>query len=405
MDYEYRYIHPQDGLRWFHCRGRRMQDERRMFGVIVDVTDRKRAEEALRSGEEAQYQLAAIVASSDDAIIWKNLDGIITSWNASAERMFGYTAQEAVGSPITIIIPPELHTFEKEILARLRAGKRIEHYEAPRLRKDGSAIDVSITISPIRDATGRIIGASNVTRDITERKRAEEVMKEREISGRLLQLQDQERRHIARELHDSLGQLAAGISIGIGVIGRERSKLSESAAGSLTEIAQFIDQLSAEIRTISYLLHPPLLDEIGLASALTWYVDGFAERSKVDVDLEIPDDLLRLPQDYELTLFRIVQECLTNIHRHSGSATATVRLSQTRGEIVLEVRDQGRGINPAAQARINAGEAVGVGLRGMRERVRPLGGTMKVESDTTGTSVTVTLPLPTDGDRATAKES
>jgi PAS domain S-box-containing protein len=394
MDFEYRFLHPTRGLRWLRSKGRRVNGQERMFGVVLDVTDHKRIDEALRKGEQAQYQLAAIVESSDDAIISKDLDGIITSWNAAATRMLGYTAEEAIGRPITIVIPPALHAHEREVLGLIAAGKRIEHEETVRLRKDGSLIDVSVTVSPVCDSEGRVIGASNVTRDITERKRAERTLKEREFSGRLLQIQDQERRHIARELHDSLGQLAAAIGISLSRIAHEQSKLSSQAMESVAEISDFADQLSREIRTISYLLHPPLLDEMGLLSALAWYVEGFAKRSNLDVKLEIPDEMDRLPQDYELTLFRIVQECLTNIHRHSGSATALVRLSRSSSEIALEVKDEGHGINVEAQSQIAYGESGGVGLRGMRERIRPLGGRLHIDSTERGTSVTVTLPAP-----------
>ena len=394
IDFAYRFLHPEKGLRWFRSKGRRIADQERMFGVIIDVTDLKRTEEALQKSEQAQYQLAAIVASSDDAIISKHLDGIITSWNAAAERMFGFSAQEAIGKSIMMIIPSHLRDHERETIKKIAAGQRIEHEETVRIRKDGSSIDVSVTISPVRDSDGLIIGASNVTRDITVRKKAEEALKEREFSGRLLQIQDQERRHIARELHDSMGQLAAGISISASRIAREKSNLSPQSVELLAGISDLAEQLSSEIRTISYLLHPPMLDEMGLLSALAWYVEGFAKRSNVDVKLEIPAEMDRLPQDYELTLFRIVQESLTNIHRHSGSSTALIRLACKPSEVVLEIRDQGHGINEETKARLSSGESVGVGLRGMRERIRTLGGTLKIDSDQTGTCVAACLPLP-----------
>ncbi len=298
MDFEYRFLHPQRGPRWFRSKGRKFGNQERMFGVVLDITDLTRTQEALQKSEQAQSQLAAIVASSDDAIISKNLEGVITSWNAAAERMLGYTAEEAIGESILIIIPPHLRDHEMKTIAKITAGERIDHEETLRMRKDGSTIDVSVTISPVRDFEGRIIGASNVTRDITNRKRAEEALKEREFSGRLLQMQDQERRQIAREMHDSLGQLAAAISIGASRLERERSSLSPQAVESLAEISDVADQLSREIRTISYLLHPPMLDEMGLLSAISWYAEGFAKRSNVDVKLELPDGMDRLPQDY-----------------------------------------------------------------------------------------------------------
>jgi PAS domain S-box-containing protein len=356
------------------------------LAVTRDVTARKLA-------EDAQSRLAAIVESSADAIISKDLEGIITSWNAGAQRIFGFRADEAIGRPITIIIPLELHEEERQNLRRLRNGGRIEHHETVRVRKDGTRIDVSLAISPIRDSHGRITGSSKIARDITERKKAGDMLKEREFSGRLLQMQDQERRQIARELHDSVGQLAAGISMNTSRVAREKRVLSPDASRCVDENAVLAEQLSNEIRTLSYLLHPPLLDEMGLVSALKWYVEGFSERSKISVTLEVSSDLQRLPQDYETTIFRIVQECLSNIHRHSGSPTALLRLTRDPQKLVLEVKDEGRGFNQAVQSRIAAGEGAGVGLRGMRERVRPLGGSLEIETGSGGTSVAVTLPL------------
>jgi two-component system, NarL family, sensor kinase len=218
-------------------------------------------------------------------------------------------------------------------------------------------------------------------------------LQEAELSGRLLQLQDQERRRIARELHDGVGQLLAALSMNISAISTEESRLSPGVARNMEESRSLIDQAISEIRTISYLLHPPLLDEVGLISALNEYVNGFGERSNIRVSLDLPSDLERLPRDVELSIFRIVQECLTNVHRHSGSATARVHLSQKPGEIQLQVSDQGRGINREIQDKFLAGKSSGVGLRGMRERIRQLGGGMQIQSSGNGTSVIVVLPI------------
>jgi PAS domain S-box-containing protein len=359
------------------------------FGI-----ERKRADQEVRQGDEAQYRLAAIVESSEDAIVSKNLDGIITSWNSAAQRIFGFTPDEAVGRSISIIIPPELQDEEKHILSRLRAGERIEHFETIRQTKDGRRRHVWLTISPVRDSSGRVIGASKIARDVTERKQIEQVLKEAELSGRLLQLQDEERRHLARELHDSVGQLLAALSMNIAKISTETKNLSPEAAQCVRDNGALIAQVSAEIRTLSHLLHPPLLDEIGLSSALSEYVNGYTERSNVRVTLDVPKNFPRLPHDYELSLFRIVQECLTNVHRHSGSSTAHIRLSRSADEIHLEVSDQGKGISTEDQEKFVAGRSSGVGLRGMRERVRQLGGTLQIECLGKGTSVQVELPDP-----------
>jgi PAS domain S-box-containing protein len=365
--------------------------------IARDVTERKEA-------QRAAAMLAAIVDSSDDAIISKNLDGIITSWNRSAERLFGYSAEEAIGQNIRLIVPRDRQHEEATILERLGRGERIDHFETVRVRKDGSMLDISLTISPVKDAAGRVIGASKVARDITHRKEAEKAIKEKELSSRLLKLQDEERRRMARELHDGVGQLLAAMSMNAVMINMEKSKLSPDTAECAEDNSRLIEQASTDIRTMSYLFHPPLLDEMGLHSALKWYVEGFAERSKVTTELELPTDQERLPQDYELCLFRITQECLTNIHRHSGSSTALVRLLRPPGEIKLEVSDEGRGLDQETQSKIAAGESVGVGFRGMRERVRHLGGNVEVRSNEKGTSVIATLPFA-ESDRSLASSS
>ena len=351
-----------------------------------DISDSKRA-------QEVQGRLAAIVESSEDAIVSKNLDGIIINWNKAAERIFGYAAAEAIGQHITLIVPPDRLEEEIDILASVRRGEHINHFETVRKRKDGTLVDISVTISPVKDAQGRVIGASKVERDISERKRLALLQQEAELSGRLLQLQDEERRRIARELHDGVGQLLAALSMTIAAISTEESSLSPGVARNVEESRALIDQVVSEIRTISYLLHPPLLDEVGLRSALNEYVNGFGERSNIGVSLDLPSDLERLPRDVELSIFRIVQECLTNVHRHSSSATATVHLSHKPGEIRLQVSDQGRGINREIQNKFVAGRSSGVGLRGMRERIRQLGGGMEIHSGGNGTSVIVFLPL------------
>jgi PAS domain S-box-containing protein len=342
--------------------------------------------------QSASKQMAAIVSSSDDAIISKNLDGIILSWNPGAERLLGYTAEEAIGKPITLIIPADRRDEEPKILERLRRGERVDHFETIRKKKDGTLVDISLTISPVRDDLGRVIGASKVARDITERKEAEEARKDAAVAARLLQVQDVEKRRIARELHDGVGQLLVAIGMNVSQVLKEKERLTDPVASCVAESMNLVNQATSEIRTVSYLLHPPLLDEIGLASALASYVDGFSQRSKVSVKLEVAPDFERLPEEFELTLFRVVQECLTNIHRHSGSSTATVRLSRTAEEIRLDVEDSGKGMDRAVTAKIASGVSVGVGMRGMQERIKSLRGRMMVESDPSGTSVVVSLP-------------
>jgi signal transduction histidine kinase len=213
----------------------------------------------------------------------------------------------------------------------------------------------------------------------------------RRLSSSLLQLQDEERRRLSRELHDSIGQILAAIKMNIAMV--RSTPLDPAAQKAAADNDSLIDQVTTEIRTISHLLHPPLLDEIGLASALRWYVDGFSERSKIAVTLQLDNSIGRLPAESEIALFRIVQECLTNIHRHSGSRIAVVRLTKQGRECFLEIEDKGVGIPKAKQAHLSSFAEMGVGFRGMNERMAQLGGGLEVRSDSKGTSVIARLPM------------
>ncbi|HXN17373.1 MAG TPA: sensor histidine kinase [Candidatus Binatus sp.] len=215
----------------------------------------------------------------------------------------------------------------------------------------------------------------------------------RDLSARLLVLQDEERRRLARELHDSVGQLLAALSMNVGVVTAQAHKLDSRGAKAALENAQLVEQASREIRTLSHLLHPPLLEIMGLASALRGYVEGFSQRSKIAVDLEIPPDFDRLPEVLELAIFRIVQECLTNIHRHSGSATATIRIQREEGHLAVTVIDRGKGMPKEKQCESTVSGRSGVGFAGMRERLRQLGGTLEIQSDGNGTIVSAILKV------------
>lgn len=638
----------------------------------------------LGPGERAAGLLAAIVDSSDDAIISKNLDGTITSWNRSAERIFGYTAGEALGQHITLIVPADRRNEEAGILERLRRGERVNHFQTVRTAKDGSRISVSLTISPVRDAAGRVIGASKVardvtaqrryvqelreseerfraivettpecvkvvapdgtllhmnagglrmlagdsdeavigkcvydmispedreryrvfnekicagekgtlefevigfdgvrrqlethaaplrnadgtvvhlavTRDVSARKRAEqrehlllaqrvaatakfqavfeqtslfagimsndgilvevnrlaldacgyredevlglpfwdtpwwrefkesrdkiraatplaargtpyrdalryswadgtqrlvefalhpilddtgrvcflhptgvditdlknaeeryrtlaetlesevqartrevaarnaEIVRQsaqlRALSWRLLQMQEDERRHIARELHDSAGQTMTVMGMDLAQLIDKVGLVAPALVADVEGIETTLRQLQQEIRTTSYLLHPPLLDDIGLPSALSWYVGGLAERTPLRVTLDIAEDFARLPRGMELVVFRIVQECLTNILRHSGSKTASVRIVREPQRVTMAVKDFGCGIPREKLVRLQSGGS-GVGIAGMHERLRQFDGTLAISSDRAGTQVVMTIPIP-----------
>jgi PAS domain S-box-containing protein len=394
--------------------------------LSLDALTSKEAER--QRADQASSLLAAIVSSSDDAIISKDLNGVITSWNNAAERLFGYTSQEAVGRAITLIIPLDRRNEEVNILARTHAGERLDHFETLRVRKDGSLIELSLTISPVKDSRGRIIGASKVARDISPSKETERALREseerlrvlsdgleiqvhertqelerrnaeflqqavqlRELSNRLLKSQDDERRRVARELHDSAGQVITALGMNVASLKRYAGT-HPALIQALEETQDLVQELSREIRTTSYLLHPPLLDENGLAEAIQWYTQGLTKRSGLTVELDISGDFDRLPQDVELAVFRIVQEGLTNIHRHSGSKNAIIRLSRDGDNVLLEIQDHGRGISPEKLAAINL-QQTGVGIASMRERVHQYHGEISIQSDSMGTTISITLPV------------
>ena len=215
----------------------------------------------------------------------------------------------------------------------------------------------------------------------------------RELSWQMLRIQDDERRHIARELHDSAGQLLTVLAMNLATLSRKVQEKAPELAESAEEARELVHQLTSEIRTNSYLLHPPLLDEEGLQSAVSWYVRGLAERSGLDISFKISEGFGRLPREMELAVFRLVQESLTNIHRHSGSKRAMIEIFRTPEQVLLEVRDEGKGISSEKLAEIQS-RGAGFGIRGMRERARQFGGEMTIDSNAQGTLFRVTIPVP-----------
>jgi len=215
----------------------------------------------------------------------------------------------------------------------------------------------------------------------------------RHLTARLLNLQDEERRRIARELHDNAGQALSALAMNLGAVAEDLGRLMKTA-GTVADSASMVRQMSDDIRTMSYLLHPPLLDEMGLAPALRWYVEGFAERSRIAVDLECSNNFGRFSREVETAIFRIVQECLINIHRHSGSPTAAITVSWSDNYVRLDIRDNGKGITTEMRKQMESGGTLGVGVRGMRERVSQLGGNLKISSEGTGTGTRIVVLLP-----------
>jgi signal transduction histidine kinase len=226
---------------------------------------------------------------------------------------------------------------------------------------------------------------------IAKQERAEQAV--RGLSARLLHAQDQERRRIARELHDSTGQSLAALTMILSKLRKKASSVNPELSSELDESEQIARAVSDELRTTSYLLHPPLLDEMGLQAGLRWYIEGFQGRSNIKVSLNLPENLERLPTDLELMIFRVVQECLTNVHRHSESPSAIICLCNSSEKLTLEIRDQGKGMRADRLIAVTGPGTVGVGLRGMRERVKAFGGELEIISDGQGTMVRATIPF------------
>src|SRR5215475_6911118 len=255
---------------------------------------------------------------------------------------------------------------------------------------------------PIPSERGALTQLGIIAVDVTARRNAEEAL--RKLSGRLLGIQDQERRRIARELHDSLGQYLAGLKIAIEML--SNSPNSERNKALLAECSEILEKSITETRTLSHLLHPPLLDEAGFASAASWFVNGFSQRSGIPVSLELPEDMPRLSEAVEIALFRVLQESLTNVHRHSRAPSAEIKVETDAEQISIEVRDHGRGVPKHILEQIQQeGPKLGVGLAGMRERVHELGGTFEVTSGEFGTTVRATIPLSVRPEPEPAKAS
>ncbi|HKU24451.1 MAG TPA: PAS domain-containing protein [Candidatus Sulfotelmatobacter sp.] len=438
-DIEYRIVRPDGSERWVEAHGSPEFEgsgpQKKLLGVggtLRDITDRKTAEEALREHQE-RFEF---VAEGSDVGFWfcdLPFDKII--WDKRVKNHFWLPPDD---SPVTLdIFYSRLHPDDREPTRRAieRSIQNNEQYDVEYrpIAPDGREKWIRAVGRTFYDESGRPKRFDGITVDITARKHAEQAqlaserrLRElaenldrevqartaelearnlqimhaalglKELSGRLLQIQDEERRRVARDLHDSAGQIVTALDLELGSLAERVRKAAPQLQKTVESSQNLVQQLHREIRTTSYLLHPPLLDEAGLNSALSWYVQGLSQRSDIEIQLEIQEGFGRLPRDLELAIFRLVQESLTNIHRHSGSKTAEIRLARSAETVYVEIQDRGKGIAPEALKTILEGGS-GVGICGMRERLRQFGAELQIESSERGTRVSVTIPITKGG--------
>jgi len=361
---------------------RRIEEELRKAQQELENRVRERTAELEQNVAETREK-AALLDLANDAIFVKGLHGAISYWNQGAERLYGWSKEEAVSRLSHELLRTDFPIPLAEIESRDYWEGELRH-----TRRDGVQIVVASRWTTVRDKDGKPFAWLEINTDITSRKRAEEAA--RSLSGRILTLQDQERRKMARGLHDSLGQYLASLKMNLDLLLTADGNLEKLAS----ECSEIVERCLTETRTVSHLLHPPLLDETGFGSAAQWYADGFAQRSGIKVNINLPPELDRLHKDVEIALFRALQEGLTNVHRHSGATAVDICVRVDTEQVHLEISDNGRGIPKKQLAQLADGNgAPSVGIAGMRERVRELRGSFEIKSDRTGTRVILAIPL------------
>jgi PAS domain S-box-containing protein len=374
---------------------------RKFYTVIVrDVTERVRYQQALRLH-------ADIIDSSGDAIISRELDGTVLTWNPAAQRLFGYSGAQMVGANIDKLYSDNTPSAERNLTDRAVRGESILNFESVRRRKDGTDVQVAITLSLVRDREGRITGSSAIFRDITERKRMEAELQRlihdqqqaqaqlresrdrlRELSSALQTIREEEKSRIARELHDELGQALTALKMDAVAIAGELDAAQDSVRKRTDGMKQLIDATVASVRRIAADLRPVMLDNLGLVPTLEWLTNEVSDRTGIRVTLDVPDENLGVGGDAATAIFRIVQEALTNVARHSGANEVAVEVIHDGGTVVVRVGDNGKGM--AAQ---DANKARSFGLLGMRERAYVLGGELTVSrAPQGGTLVEAVIP-------------
>jgi two-component system CheB/CheR fusion protein len=384
-DIEVRHDFPSIGPRTMLLNARRIQPQEGKPMILLSIEDVSEKSQYL----EALKRQAALLDLARDAVIVCDLEGKIQYWNHGSEELYGWKREEAVGKVVQELLHSEYPKSRQEIRDELvRTG--YWEGEISQTRRDGGRRTVNSRWVLEQDS-GKTPVVLEINSDITERRNSEDAL--RRLSGRLMRIQDEERRRIARELHDSTGQKLTALKISLSMV---QSKLDPKSReySSVAECMDFADQSMQDIRTLSQVLHPPMLDEAGLASAIRWLVEGFSKRSGIQVDLSLPRDLTRIPREIELTLFRVLQEALNNVHRHSGAKTAKIRLAQEPEAVTLTVSDDGKGI-PADLLSEHKGVTppFGVGILGMKERLAQFGGKLEFGNGRKGATVIAKVPI------------
>ena len=384
----------------------------RVIAIVPEKQARKQPE--FRQYQNDQVFRLLVESVKDYAIFLLDPQGRVATWNQGAERIKGYRANEIIGEHFSRFYPKEARESkwpDRELEIAGKEGRFAD--EGYRVRKDGTTFWAYVVITALRGENGELRGFSKVTRDLTEKRAMEErtrtlnkelrgrvtellesqrqvelkTLELQRLSGELLRVQDEERRRIARSLHDDLGQELVVLKLALDAC----SKSKEDADKMITEAMATADSALQKVRNLSYLLHPPLLDESGLLPALHWYFEGLQSRGQVRIAFEYRPILFpRLPRDIEIAVFRVIQEALTNVYRHSGSQDARIELIQEGGHVIVRVRDFGKGI---PENSIGLTAIPGVGISGMRERVKQLNGDLRISRAEPGTTVEATVPI------------
>ena len=407
----------KDGSRfWANVVITAIRDNRgRLIGygkVIRDFSQQREQAERLKQSEE-RFRLL-VEGVQDYAIFMMDSGGYVTTWNSGAEKIKGYQASDILGKHYsTFFLKEDVIARKPAAILETAAREGDVEVEGWRVRKDGSRFWVNALVTALRGESGNLIGFSKITRDVTEKMQQQEALRKeiaekektqhalaksekslRQLSLSLLRTQDEERKRIGREMHDSLGQYLSVLKIKLGALKIREKNLSAEGSEELARLSTLLEECVKEVRTISYLLYPPMLEEMGLRTAIPWYLDGFSERSGIKATFDAPSEVERVPRHIELALFRVLQEALTNVHKHSESPNVDICLSQTPSGIVLEVRDYGKGLPQAVvnESNSNWSGSLGVGLRGMSERMVQLGGKLIVTSGNPGTLLRAEVP-------------